>query len=140
MMQYFKESRENLIPLLQGKLDPVDLFFPKGEFTVALAAYKDNVVSKCMNEAIIKNIITIAEKVKKKNSKLRIMEIGAGVGGVSIELIAALDGYPVEYLFTDISRSFLNEAQEKFREYKWVDFALFDINKEYWKQNINSST
>lgn len=140
MMQYFKESRENLAPLLQGKLDPVDLFFPKGKFTVALSAYKDNIVSKCMNSAIIENVIGIAEAFKKKRKrKLRIIEIGAGVGGVSIDLISAISEYPVEYLFTDISRSFLNEAQEKFKKYPWVDYALFDINKEYWKQNIDAS-
>lgn len=142
MMQYFKESRENLLPLLQGKLDPVDLFFPKGEFTVALAAYKNNIVSKCMNTAIIENILAIAIyfKEKKIDRKLRIMEIGAGVGGVSIDLISALEDYSVEYLFTDISRSFLNEAQEKFKKYDWVNFALFDINEEYWKQNISASS
>lgn len=49
MMNFFGETRTNLLPLLRGKLDPIDLFFPKGSFKVALAAYKDNIVSKCTN-------------------------------------------------------------------------------------------
>ncbi|MCC9884300.1 hypothetical protein HK151_06040, partial [Streptococcus agalactiae] len=56
MMNYFYESRVNLIKLLQGKINPIELFFPNGSFNVALAAYKDNPVSKVMNEATIKYI------------------------------------------------------------------------------------
>lgn len=43
---------------------------------------------------------------KYPQKQFRILEIGAGVGGVSIDLIEALKIYNVEYLFTDISRSF----------------------------------
>ena len=55
MMNFFKDTRENLLPLLRGKLDPIDLFFPKGDFKVALAAYKDNIVSTCTNKVVVDN-------------------------------------------------------------------------------------
>lgn len=58
---------------------------------------------------------------------------------MSIDLIEALKIYNVEYLFTDISRSFLNEAQERFEKYPWVKFGLYDINIDYWKQDIPTS-
>ena len=45
MMNFFGETRTNLLPLFRGKLDPIDLFFQKGSFKVALEAYKDNIVS-----------------------------------------------------------------------------------------------
>ena len=76
---------------------------------------------------------------KYPQKQFRILEIGAGVGGVSIDLIEALKIYNVENLFTDISRSFLNEAQERFKKYPWVKFGLYDINIDYWKQDIPTS-
>ena len=118
MMNFFGETRTNLLPLLRGKLDPIDLFFPKGSFKVALAAYKDNIVSKCTNRVVVEDMLVLVKHFTKKypQKQFRILEIGAGVGGVSIDLIEALKIYNVEYLFTDISRSFLNEAQERFKK------------------------
>lgn len=142
MMQYFKTSRKNLIPLLRGELDPVDLFFPQGKFDVALAAYKNNIVSKCMNKVTMKAIVSIADAFRKKypKKKFNILEVGAGVGGVSIDLIEALKDYSIRYLFTDISHSFLNEAQIQFGKYPWVEYGLYDINKDYWNQDISASS
>ncbi|MBV4429414.1 amino acid adenylation domain-containing protein [Clostridium tyrobutyricum] len=141
MMKFFKDTRENLLPLLQGKLDPIDLFFPKGSFKVALAAYKDNIVSTCTNKIVVENVLTMVNDfiLKNPNKKFRILEVGAGVGGVSIDLIEALKEYDVEYLFTDISRSFLNEAQIRFEKYPWIKFGLYDINEDYWRQNLSTS-
>ena len=141
MMNFFGETRTNLLPLLRGKLDPIDLFFPKGSFKVALAAYKDNIVSKCTNRVVVEDMLVLVKHFTKKypQKQFRILEIGAGVGGVSIDLIEALKIYNVEYLFTDISRSFLNEAQERFKKYPWVKFGLYDINIDYWKQDIPTS-
>lgn len=141
MMNFFRQTRENLLPLLQGKLDPIDLFFPKGSFKVALAAYKDNIVSQCTNKVVIENVLTIARDffLRNPDKKIKILEVGAGVGGVSIDLIESLKGYDVEYLFTDISRSFLNEAQVRFERYPWVKFGLYDINIDYWEQNMSAS-
>ena len=142
MMNFFKDTRENLLPLLRGKLDPIDLFFPKGDFKVALAAYKDNIVSRCTNEVVVDNIEIFVKEFNKKNpgKKFRLLEVGAGVGGVSIDLINRLKNYSVEYIYTDISHSFLNEAQKRFAEYPWVKYGLYDINEDYWNQNLKASS
>ena len=142
MMKYFSESRKNLIPLLRGEIDPIELFFPGGKFDIALEAYKYNKVNSFMNKTIIDNIKLILDdfmKIDSKN-KFKILEVGAGVGGVSQELIESIKEYPVEYMFTDISQSFLNFARSNFKQYPWVEFQLYDINRNYWEQNINSSS
>ena len=90
---------------------------------------------------VVEDMLVLVKHFTKKypQKQFRILEIGAGVGGVSIDLIEALKIYNVEYLFTDISRSFLNEAQERFKKYPWVKFGLYDINIDYWKQDIPTS-
>lgn len=138
MMNYFSNARNNLLPLLRGEKDPIELFFPEGSFEIALSAYKENKINNFINKATIKNVVSIVKDFTSRNpnKKFKILEIGAGVGGVSIELIEALKDYPINYLFTDISRSFLNKARKRFEKYPWVEFNLYDINKDYWKQNI----
>lgn len=142
LLRYLRESSAHLPELLRGEVDPLDLFFPQGQLETAFAVYSDNLVNRCMNRVIIEGVLTIAKQHARTSPKrpLRILEIGAGVGGTSVDLIPALAGYQVEYLFTDISTFFLNEARPRFAEYPWVSYGLFDINEEYWKQGLTAAS
>ncbi|GGL11843.1 non-ribosomal peptide synthetase [Sphaerisporangium melleum] len=71
---------------------------------------------------------------------LRVLEAGAGVGGTSAELIPELDGHPVEYLFTDLSRFFLTQAAERFAGRPWVRYGLFDINGDHRAQGYEPNS
>lgn len=71
------------------------------------------------------------EKNQNKKRTFRILEVGAGVGGTSLDVIPSLDGMEVEYYFTDLSTFFLNRAQDNFGKYDWVKYGIFDINKEF---------
>lgn len=142
LLRYLRESSAHLPELLRGEVDPLDLFFPQGQLETAFAVYSDNLVNRCMNRVIIEGVLAIAKQHARTSPKrpLRILEIGAGVGGTSVDLIPALAGYQVEYLFTDISTFFLNEARPRFAEYPWVSYGLFDINEEYWKQGLTAAS
>jgi pyochelin synthetase len=142
LLRYLRESSAHLPELLRGEVDPLDLFFPQGQLETAFAAYNDNLVNRYLNRVIIEGVVTIAKQHARTSPKrpLRILEIGAGVGGTSVDLITALAGYQVEYLFTDISTFFLNEARPRFAEYPWVSYGLFDINEEYWKQGLTAAS
>ena len=59
------------------------------------------------------------------------MEVGAGVGGTTVDIIPKLTEFNVEYYFTDLSTFFLNNAQKNFGQYKWVKYGIFDINKDF---------
>lgn len=133
LFEYLKKSSGLLPELLKGDTDPLDLFFPKGNLEVAASAYRDNLVNKNLNKIIE---MGVAGYIKEKSPiyKVKILEVGAGVGGTSAGIIPALKGLNVEYHFTDISTFFLNEAKKQFEQYDWVKFGLFDINKEYWEQ------
>lgn len=140
LMSYFKESSENLPKLLTGEVDPLDLLFPQGNLDIVMSAYKDNLINKCMNEIVKESVLFMAKKYKKLNKTLRILEVGAGAGGTTAQVIPYLKDYNVEYYFTDISTFFLNKARESFEDYKFMTYGLYDLNKEYWKQNIKASS
>ncbi len=137
LLDYLRLSSDHLPALLQGRTDPLDLLFPRGSLDTALSAYNDNLVSRCLNNIIREALLTLANARKETPDRpLRVLEIGAGVGGTTRALIEDLDGKPVTYRFTDVSTFFLNEARERFVRYPWVDYGLFDINKPYWEQGV----
>ncbi|CVI64917.1 Phenyloxazoline synthase MbtB [Clostridiales bacterium CHKCI001] len=138
IFDYVKKSSDLLPELLKGDVDPLDLLFPKGNVDIAMSAYRDSLVNKSLNK-IIENGVAEYVKEKGKEYKVKILELGAGVGGTSFEIISALKESNVEYCFTDISTFFLNEAQKRFLDYDWVNYGIFDINKAYWEQGYTSA-
>ncbi|MGO5092390.1 amino acid adenylation domain-containing protein [Clostridium sp. LCP25S3_F10] len=142
IVDYFESSSNHLIELLREEVSSIDLLFPQGNFDIALAAYHDNFISSSLNKVIIESTKCILEEFNKlqMNRPFRILEVGAGVGGTSLDLIPELDKYNVEYLYTDLSQSFLNRARKEFECYPWVEYGLFDINKEYYLQDIKEDS
>ncbi len=141
LLEYFEDSSRNLTALMKGEIDELDLFFPRGDSEIAMAAYHDNIISQLLNKVMISAVINIIDERKKSEGDhtFRILEIGAGVGGVSLDIIPAISDRNVKYMFTDVSQFFINKAQQNFSEYSFVEYGLFDINKPYWKQGIKNS-
>lgn len=141
LVAYFQDSSHHLPQLVTGKIDALDIFFPKGDFTIAKAAYHDNLLSKSLNKVIIGAIHNIHGQLNSNDvkRKINIIEIGAGIGGASLDVIPSLEGYNVSYYFTDVSQYFLNGAKKNFGQYNFVTYGLFDINKPYWEQGICAS-
>lgn len=138
ILRYMQESHRALPALMRNEADPLDLLFPEGQTHVAESAYRDNLVSRTMNALVCAAISQIAEE--RNGETLRLLEIGAGVGGTSLDLIPALAEYPVDYLFTDVSHYFLNEAEKRFSSWPWVRYALYDINQPAITQGIEPSS
>ncbi|NVZ50343.1 amino acid adenylation domain-containing protein [Pseudomonas sp. B6002] len=140
LLRYLHESSERLPQLLSGEVDPLALLFPQGSMDTALAAYHENLLMRCMNQVICASAQHIARERAALGLPLRVLEIGAGVGGTSRDLIPALDGFAVDYLFTDVSTFFINEAREHFADRPWVRFGLFDINSDALTQGLNAGS
>lgn len=143
LLAYLRDNLTLLNELLRGETDPLELLFPKAELGTALAAYEDNLISRYLNN-VTSAVLTNLAKQREVGRPLRILEIGAGVGGTSRTLIEALGAASpeagVDYLFTDISRFFLNEAEEQFADYPWVRFGTFDLNKDYRQQGVGAGS
>lgn len=126
-INYFKQSCDKLKELLLDEADPLALFFPGGSQETAMAAYNTNFSSRFMNGVVVALIRAILEKAAS-NKTMRILEIGAGVGGTTTNLVPAIADKDIEYTFTDLSHYFLNAAKEQFKDYSFMKFDLFDIN------------
>lgn len=74
---------------------------------------------------------------------LRVLEIGAGTGGMTSIILDALkssEGMHMfsEYCFTDISPGFFGAARQRFREYQSIEFKVLDISKDPIDQGFES--
>ncbi|MDH6131238.1 pyochelin synthetase [Kitasatospora sp. MAA4] len=139
LLRLVRTSSEHLAELLRGEEDPLELLFPQGNLDVAEAAYRDNLVSRALNRVAVAGLRELAA-ARTHPGPLRILEVGAGVGGTSIDLIPALAGFEVDYLFTDISKFFLGEARKRFAAYPWVRYGLFDVNADACEQGLTANS
>lgn len=128
-IEYLKLSGDNHIKMLRGEVNPLNLFFPKGSTNTADSIYKFNPIARYINGIAQEMIKDIVSKWNLERP-LRILEIGAGTGGTTASLLPVIDKNKIEYTFTDLSTFFTSEAQEKFREFKFIKYGLFDINEE----------
>ncbi|NKZ06460.1 non-ribosomal peptide synthetase [Actinomadura latina] len=131
LISYFRTSTDHLPELVRDEMDPLPLLFPEGRLEISEAAYRENIISRYVNHAAIEVLHRIAGR---HDGGLRVLEVGAGVGGISAQMIPALAEYDVDYLFTDVSPFFLNEARNRFGDRPWVRYGLFDINEDFREQ------
>ncbi|MFI2652336.1 amino acid adenylation domain-containing protein [Micromonospora fulviviridis] len=138
LTRYFADSAARHGELLRDEIDPLRALFPEGSLDIALAAYRDSAINRYVNAVATETVRAVA-RAHRGPAPLRLLEIGAGVGGVSHDVIPALRGLPVEYLFTDVTPFFLNEARTRFADDDWVTFQLFDMNHDYRDQGLEQN-
>nr|WP_227659073.1 MULTISPECIES: AMP-binding protein [unclassified Corynebacterium] len=132
-LDYLRSSLEALPGLLSGSVDPLSLLFPSGDMGVARASYGENLLASYLNGVCAAAVGHHARTLIGAGRRCRVLEIGAGVGGTTADVIAELPEAGVDYLFTDVSRYFTDAAE---REWPQVCTALFDINIAPEEQGI----
>ncbi|WP_438297237.1 amino acid adenylation domain-containing protein [Streptomyces sp. HUAS TT7] len=60
---------------------------------------------------------------------LNVLEVGAGYGSLTRHLLPLLPADRTEYVFTDVSRYFLDRAETEFATYPFVRCDLFDLDR-----------
>ncbi|TDQ50269.1 class I SAM-dependent methyltransferase [Actinorugispora endophytica] len=124
---FFQRAIGNLPALLRDEVPLQALLFADGETGTADGAYRDNAVNRYVNAATAEVACWAAGR-RPGGAALRVLEIGAGVGGTTSDVLAALGDGPVDYLFTDVSRYFLDIGRERFGGRAGTGFALLDLN------------
>ncbi|WP_053616509.1 bifunctional 2-polyprenyl-6-hydroxyphenol methylase/3-demethylubiquinol 3-O-methyltransferase UbiG [Nocardiopsis sp. NRRL B-16309] len=109
--------------LLRDEVSAQSLLFPGGDTAVAEAVYRDNPFSRYLNAAAAD---TVRHLRAAGPDGLRVLELGAGIGATSADLLPALDGRTAEYRFTDLSPFFLDLARGRF-PHPFLRFEVLDF-------------
>ena len=125
----FEQCLKSLDKVWQGLIDPLTILFPKDKGKGAHHLYRESIGSKQINRLLAETMQHLTSEVSRVK-KIRIIEIGAGTGGTTIQVLPLLDKHQCSYLFTDISAHFTQQAAQKWgQEYEFVEFNTLDIEQ-----------
>jgi SAM-dependent methyltransferase len=123
LSRYLLDSLRSLRDLLADRVSAQSLLFPEGELGTAAAIYRDNAVSRYLNAAAVEVVCGLP-------AKRRVLELGAGTGSLTADLLPVLAGHTAEYLFTDLSPFFLESARRRFGAWPFLRTAVADFSAD----------
>lgn len=123
LTDYLLRTLHELPRLLRDEVSSQALLFPGAEPATAEAVYRDNPLNRYLNAAAAE---AVRHCVPSSPTGLRVLELGAGIGATTADLLPVLEDRTAEYLFTDVSTFFLRAAQERFTQ-PFLRFGLLDF-------------
>lgn len=115
--------------VMRGEQDPLQVLFGEGAGQLTEQLYEKSPLSRFYNELLAECVAKVLLPLAEQRP-IRILEVGAGTGGTTTFLLPRLPADRTEYVFTDVSQLFLARAKDKFRDYPFVEYRLFDAEKD----------
>jgi malonyl CoA-acyl carrier protein transacylase len=129
LLDYVRNCGTRVGAVLRGRESPLETLFPDGSFDLALGLYERSATMRYIN-ALAGAAFEALASTTPAGGALRVLEIGGGTGGTSSSLLPLLPPQRTRYLFTDVSELFLAQGRERFRDFPFMDYALFDLDSE----------
>lgn len=119
-----------LAQVLSGRIDPLHIIFRTKADRDLLEDVYTNSPMFATGTKVMGNFLRQALE-RRRNGKLRILELGAGTGGTTKHMVDVLTSLGVEfsYTFTDLSSSLVAAAKRKFSMYPDMEYMVLDIEK-----------
>ena len=116
--------------LITGKEDGVQLIFGRQESRlVASDFYAKSPFTGVWIHQLLLFVEKFISRIPKTGETINILEIGAGTGGTTSQLVPLLAklGVPIRYTMSDISGSLVAAARKRFKKYPFVEFKVVDV-------------
>ncbi|WP_273937901.1 non-ribosomal peptide synthetase [Kutzneria chonburiensis] len=115
-------------PVLRGDQRAADVLFPGGDLSGVTGIYSGNSLFDPVNQVAAQTVAALVAEGRQS-----VLEIGAGVGGTTAGVLAALAS-PVEYVYTDLSQAFLNHGRRRFGDK--ISTSLLNIEHDPAEQGF----
>ena len=112
-----------LADLLRGKCDAAALMSANMLEHYQASSVFTRVYNQLIGEAVAAALAHLPE-----GRQVRILEIGAGTGGVTASVLPFLPQTGVDYCYTDVSDRFFEQAAKKFSDYPAVQYRVLDLD------------
>ncbi len=129
----------HLADVLRGSASAVDLLFPDGANDL-LEDFYTTAGDFPVYASLLQEVVHAASSKLPERRTLRVLEVGAGTGSLTRELLPHLPHDQCEYHFTDVSPAFLATAQKQFAEYPFMEFHQLDIEKQPGAQQLPTNS
>ncbi|MGA3770407.1 non-ribosomal peptide synthetase [Ralstonia pseudosolanacearum] len=122
------DSAARVPSVLREAAHAAGLVFPEGDRRAAESLYQRNIVADYLGAVAGAALAPLA---RERKAALRVLEVGAGVGGLTAHTLPALHAADpdAEYHYTDVSRFFDDIATAKFGHYGSLRLGRYDINR-----------
>ncbi|WP_432804134.1 SDR family NAD(P)-dependent oxidoreductase [Azospirillum argentinense] len=128
--------------VLHGRTLVTDILFPNGAMDKIAGLYRNNRVCDYFNDVVAGVAVTYIRNRLREDpaARIRILEIGAGTGGTSTTVLAALEPWRhavAEYCYTDLSQSFLRHARVRYGDrYPFLTYRIVNAEEPLEPQGI----
>ena len=133
---------KHLRKVLWGEMSPLSVIYPQGDLNFMYQFDKlGDLLGDVYYNMYMQLIAEYAQQLSRRGEKVRVLEVGAGVGHVTRQLLPKLKKVPnVEYWFTDLGKAFVENAKTLFSDFlHMMKFSTFDITKSAPKQGLFGS-
>ena len=122
--------------VLRGNEDPLSLLFGDAEPTAG-DLYRLAPVWRAANRMIGEVVRTLVDELPD-DRRLRVLEVGAGIGSATEYVLPELPAGRFDYMYTDISAGFFAEAETRFSaDDTSIDYRVLDIEKDPLDQDFD---
>ncbi|MFQ6396367.1 SDR family NAD(P)-dependent oxidoreductase [Nocardia sp. KC 131] len=130
-----RRTGARLHEVLSGAVDPLELLFPAGTLTDIEPIYHTSPIARFYNLIAGHAMQRVAAQADQRRT-LRVLEVGGGTGGLTATLLPALAATQCEYVFTDVSPTFVAAARKRFTDYEFVDYRVLDLEIDLQNQDF----
>ncbi len=130
-----RRSGVRLVGMLRGEIDPLSVLFPDGSAGTLEHFYQSG-WSQLPFNLIAAEAVAAAVSGLPAGRALRVLEVGAGTGGLTAHILPRLPADRTRYVFTDASNAFFSKAEQAFFDYRFMEFAPLDIERSGTEQGF----
>ena len=124
-------------PILRGEKDAVQVLFAGTSAELLDQFYSEGLYTSHWLAAIAAAVQESARHLPEGRG-LRILEVGAGTGGLTAHLLPLIEKDLHSYIFSDVSAAFFSGAAQKLAAYPGVEFKIFDLEKPGTEQGFDA--
>jgi len=129
---------ERIVAVLRGEADADQSLFPEKWGGAAEQLY-DGAPSTHIYNQIARDMLAELVRTGSADRPLRILEVGAGSGGLTARLLPILPPARTDYLLTDLSPSVVARAEQRFAGFPFVRFRTLDIGRDPLEQDMTGA-
>ena len=126
VVDLLRRCGERLDAILMGAVDARQVLFAPEAMASWVRFFVDIPWFDFYNLLVADSIAAAVEEAPH-DTRLRVLEIGAGTGGTTLPVLQRLADRKLEYHFTDISTFFLARARDRFKDRPDVHVSVLDI-------------
>jgi malonyl CoA-acyl carrier protein transacylase/acyl carrier protein len=127
LTDYLERCGRLMTAVLTGRESALETLFPGGSFETAERIYHHWAYSRYFG-GIGRAVMDAAARTLNGRD-VRVIEVGAGTGGLTASLLPALPEDRTTYFYTDVSEFFFSQAKQRFAAYPFVRYGVLDLEK-----------